>query len=218
MSASKSTKFEVRGINHMALVCSDLQETIDYYSGILGLPLVRRVELPDGGCQVFFQISDHSGISFYHFPDAPSAEPGIANSGWGGVDPKTGQQNRNTGRSGKSAHGSMHHVAFDIPLAEQEKYKERLRAAGIPCTEVNHHILYGSDGKQASHPSQIPDDAESIDEFVNSIYFPGPDGITLEFAGWTRPMVPDDVKHVPARAAETPARPVMQEKSATARG
>jgi catechol 2,3-dioxygenase-like lactoylglutathione lyase family enzyme len=216
MSASKSNKFEVRGINHMALVCSDLQETIDYYSGILGLPMVRRVELPDGACQVFFQISDHSGISFYHFPDAPTAEPGIANSGWGGVDPNTGQQQRNAGRSGKSAHGSMHHVAFDIPLSEQEKYKERLRAAGVPCTEVNHHILYGSDGKQASHPDQIPSDAESIDEFVNSIYFPGPDGITLEFAGWTRPMVPDDVKHVPARAVETPARSVARERSATA--
>jgi len=218
MSASKSNKFEVRGINHMALVCSDLQETIDYYTGVLGLPLVRTVELPDGGQQVFFQISDHSGISFYHFPDAPTAEPGIVNSGWNDVDPATGQQRRDARRSGKSAHGSMHHVAFDIPLAEQEKYKERLRAAGVPCTEINHHILYGNDGKQASHPNMIPNDAESIDEFVNSIYFPGPDGITLEFAGWTRPMIPDDVKHVPARAAEAPARPVAREKSAAAGG
>lgn len=217
MSASKSDKFEVRGINHMALVCSDVDETVGFYAGVLGLPLARTVALPDGGRQLFFQISDHSGISFYHFPDAPTAEPGIANAGWNGVDPESGQQRRVHG-TGMSAQGSMHHVAFDIPLEQQETYKERLRAAGVPCTEVNHHILYGKDGRQASHPSEIPTDAESIDEFVNSIYFPGPDGLMLEFAGWTRPLVPDDVKHVPASAVQTPAQPVRREKSAAAGG
>ena len=51
------------------------------------------------------------------------------------------------------------------------------------------------------HPDQIPQDAEAIDEFVNSIYFPDPDGRTFEFAAWTRPLVPDDIKHTPARNA-----------------
>jgi hypothetical protein len=93
----------------------------------------------------------------------------------------------------------MHHVAFDIPLEKQEEYKERLRAAGVPVTEVNHHILYGKD-QQVAYPNQVPDDAEAVDEFINSIYFPDPDGRTFEFAAWTRPLVPDDVKHTPARA------------------
>lgn len=67
------------------------------------------------------------------------------------------------------------------PAQKQEEYKERLRAHGVPCTEVNHHIAYG-DGKQAYHPRVLPNDAEAIDEFVNSIYFPDPDGRTFEFA------------------------------------
>jgi catechol 2,3-dioxygenase-like lactoylglutathione lyase family enzyme len=95
----------------------------------------------------------------------------------------------------------MHHLAFDIPLEKQGEYRDRLREAGIPVTEINHHILYGKDGKQASHPDQIPQDAEAIDEFVNSIYFPDPDGRTFEFAAWTRELVPDDIKHTPARNA-----------------
>lgn len=218
MATSKSDKFEIRGINHMALVCSDMQQTVDFYAGVLGLPMVRAAELPDGGQQFFFQISDHSGISFYYFPQAPEADPDLTHSVWSGVDPATGQQRRPAaGRSGPPAQGAMHHVAFDIPLDQQEMYKERLRAAGVPCTEVNHHILYGKDGKQASKPGDVPTDAEAIDEFVNSIYFAGPDGVTLEFAGWKRPLVPDDVKHVPARAVQVTAQPVRREQAAEAR-
>jgi hypothetical protein len=63
---------------------------------------------------------------------------------------------------------------------------------------VNHHIAYAN-GKQAYHPTVLPNDAEAIDEFVNSIYFPDPDGRTFEFAAWTRDLVPDDIPHKPAR-------------------
>lgn len=199
MATTKSTKFEVRGINHLALVVSDMEKTKEFYTQILGLPLVRTAELPNGGQQFFFQISDRSMISALWYPDAPTPEPGIVNGGWGGYDAETGQQRRVGGRANSSAHGSMHHVAFDIPLEKQEEYKERLRAAGVPVTEVNHHILFDKD-RQVAYPWQVPDDAEAVDEFINSIYFPDPDGRTFEFAAYTRPLVPDDVKHTPMRA------------------
>jgi catechol 2,3-dioxygenase-like lactoylglutathione lyase family enzyme len=216
MATSKSTKFEIRGVNHLALVCSDMERTVQFYTEVLGLPLVKTLEIPGGGQHFFFDVSEGSGLAFFWFPDAPPAAPGIAGSGWSSIDPATGNR---IPVSNMSAIGSMHHVAFDIPLEKQEEYKERLRAAGVPVTEVNHHILYGKDGRQASHPSQIPNDAEAIDEFVNSIYFPDPDGIVLEFAAWTRPLTPDDVKHTPARAiVEVPARPVARRKAASAGG
>ena len=204
MSASSGRKFEVKGINHLALVCSEKERTVQFYRDVLGFPLTRVLDLPDGGQQFFFAVSEHSGISFVWHPDATPPPPGLATSGWAGIDPATGQQQRPTGRTNASAAGSMHHLAFDIPLERQEEYKERLRAAGVPVTEVNHHILYGKEGRQAADPSQIPADAESIDEFVNSIYFPDPDGIVLEFAAWIRPLSPDDVKHTAARAAREP--------------
>lgn len=220
MTASKSDKFEVTGINHLALVCSDKDQTLAFYTEILGLPLTRTLELPDGGQQMFFEVSEGSGLSFIWYPHAAAPPPGIATGGWNGLDPATGQQRRASGRTGASAVGSMHHLAFDIPLEQQEQYKQRLRDAGVPVTEVNHHILYGKDGKQAAYPYQIPDDAESIDEFVNSIYFPDPNGIMLEFAAWTRPLVPDDVKHTPARAVteEATARLATRQRAATAGG
>lgn len=220
MSTTKPGNFEVKGINHLALVCSDKERTKQFYTEILGLPLTKVLDLPDGGQQMFFEVSQQSGISFIWRPGIEAPPPGLATAGWQGLDPDTGQQRREAGRTGATAIGSMHHLAFDIPLEQQEEYKDRLREAGVPVTEVNHHILYGKDGKQAIHPREIPNDAEAIDEFANSIYFPDPDGILLEFAAWTRPLVPDDVTHVPARAVaeEATARLTTRERAASVGG
>lgn len=199
MPETRSTQFDVRGINHLALVVNDMAETMHFYTEVLGCPLVRSQELADGGQQAFFAISDETLISVVWYPDAPEAEPGLVGRPFGGVDEKTGQHSPGPRGLAQSAAGGMHHLAFDVPLERQEEYKERLRKHGVPCTEVNHHIAYG-DGKQAYHPRVLPNDAEAIDEFVNSIYFPDPDGRTFEFAAWTRELVKSDVIHKPARA------------------
>jgi catechol 2,3-dioxygenase-like lactoylglutathione lyase family enzyme len=200
MGATESKpKFEVRGINHLALVVKDMAETRRFYTEVLGLPLVRFRDMADGGQQAFFAITENTIISAVWYPEPPEGEVGIVYREFGGVDEKTGQHKPAAPGTKQSAAGSMHHLAFTVPLEKQEEYKERLRANGVPCTEVNHHIAYGN-GKQAYHPTVLPNDAEAIDEFVNSIYFPDPDGRTFEFAAYTRPLVPDDVKHTPARA------------------
>jgi catechol 2,3-dioxygenase-like lactoylglutathione lyase family enzyme len=198
MPETRSTQFDVRGINHLALVVNDMAETMHFYTEVLGCPLVRSQELADGGQQAFFAISDETLISVVWYPEAPEAEPGLVTSPFGSVHEKTGQH-RPARVQTQTAAGAMHHLAFDVPLDKQEEYKERLRAHGVPCTEINHHIAYGN-GNQAYHPTLLPNDAEAIDEFVNSIYFPDPDGRTFEFAAWTRKLIPDDVTHKPARA------------------
>ena len=50
-------KFELRGINHLALVCRDMKTTVDFYSGVLGMPLTKTIELPNGAGQHFFSTS-----------------------------------------------------------------------------------------------------------------------------------------------------------------
>ncbi|HEX4127824.1 MAG TPA: VOC family protein, partial [Acidimicrobiales bacterium] len=32
--------FEFRGINHLALVCRDMERTVDFYTNVLGMPLI----------------------------------------------------------------------------------------------------------------------------------------------------------------------------------
>jgi catechol 2,3-dioxygenase-like lactoylglutathione lyase family enzyme len=41
-------EFELGGINPVALVCADMARTVDFYSGVLGLPLIESLDLPDG--------------------------------------------------------------------------------------------------------------------------------------------------------------------------
>ena len=114
-------KFQVKGINHLALVVGDMAETTRFYSEVLGLPLVRSRELADGGQQRFFEVSEGSIISAVWYPDPPTAEPGITFSPFGGVDPETGKNMAPPRGTKQSAAGSMHHLAFDVPLEKQEE-------------------------------------------------------------------------------------------------
>lgn len=172
--------FEFSGINHLALVCSDMARTVDFYQGLLGMPLVKTIELPAGmGQHFFFDCGGGDCLAFFWFPDAPAPAPGVA-------APAT----RPDRGSLTSAVGSMNHVAFAVPAERMEEYRDRLRAAGVDCTEVANH----DDSEWG-----ISDELHS-GVFVRSLYFQDPDGILLEFASWTRELDATDVSHAPATA------------------
>ncbi len=173
-------RFELGGVNHLALVCRDMQRTVDFYSGVLGMPLVKTIELPVGmGQHFFFDCGGGDCLAFFWFPDAPEPAPGVSAPK---ARPDQGELT--------SAIGSMNHVAFSVPPERIEEYRDRLLAAGVDCTEVANHDDSEYGISKRMHPGV----------FVRSIYFMDPDGILLEFAAWTRPLGPDDVQHVPARA------------------
>ena len=69
--------FEFSGINHLALVCRDMERTVAFYSGVLGMPLVKTIELPVGMGQHFFDCGGGDCLAFFWLPDAPS-RPGIS--------------------------------------------------------------------------------------------------------------------------------------------
>ena len=170
--------FELGGVNHLALVCRDMAATVDFYEGVLGMALTKTIELPFGlGQHFFFDCGGGDSLAFFWFPDAAEPVPGISGPG---CRPDRG--------SLTSAIGSMNHVAFQVPAAKLEEYQERLRAAGIETSEIANHD--DSEYGLAEGP-----DAPGV--FVRSLYFQDPDGILLEFAGWTRPLGPDDVCHAP---------------------
>ena len=74
VTVSKNEKFEIRGINHLALVCRDMEKTVEFYSEILGMPLIKTIELPNNmGQHFFFYIGKGDSLAFFWFPDAPKS-------------------------------------------------------------------------------------------------------------------------------------------------
>jgi len=183
MAQRKNKEFELRGVNHLALVCKDMARTVDFYTNTLGMPMTKTIELPNGmGQHFFFDIGNGDGLAFFWFPNAPEAAPGIASPA------------KNVGQGSiVTAHGSMNHIAFDIPHERIEEYRDKLRAKGVEVTEVINHD---------DTPQQVN---RTINDgtFVRSIYFFDPDGILLEFAGWTRELGTEgDLRYKPVTAAD----------------
>ena len=173
-----SPVFETRGVNHVALVCSDMAATVDFYEGLLGFPLCKTVELPGGGQHFFFDIGDGASLAFMWFPDAAPAAPGIASQ---------------HPTHFRSAVASMNHIAIDVPPERIDEYHGKLLDLGLETHLVNHDDSPRGASRDV-HPGV----------WIRSLYFWDPDGIRLEFAASTRALTSDDVAHAPVDATGTP--------------
>lgn len=183
MATRQNQEFELRGINHLALVCRDMARTVDFYTNVLGMPLVKTIELPAGmGQHFFFDIGNGDSLAFFWFPGAPEPEPGVSSPralpGVGDI---------------VTAVASMNHVAFDVAPERIDEYHRKLKAKGVEVADILSHDDSPFGVAQDMHPGV----------FVRSIYFFDPDGIMLELAAWTRALREDDVRHQPARALQT---------------
>jgi catechol 2,3-dioxygenase-like lactoylglutathione lyase family enzyme len=185
MSQVTNSEFDIRGVNHLALVCKDMARTVAFYRDVLGMPLIKTINLPRGmGQHFFFDIGNGDALAFFWFPGAPAAQPGISS-------PKA----LPTQGSMTSAHGSMNHIAFNVPLEKFDDYVARLKAKGIAVSPVLNH-----DDSPDQVSAKVTDGV-----FVRSVYFFDPDGVCLEFAAWTRAFDRTDVAHDPVTAEGQPA-------------
>jgi catechol 2,3-dioxygenase-like lactoylglutathione lyase family enzyme len=185
MPKQKNAEFEIRGVNHLALTCRDMAKTVEFYRDVLGMPLTKTIDLPGGmGQHFFFDIGNGDSLAFFWFPNAPAAHPGISNPA---SLPGEGSM--------ITAHGSMNHIAFNVPVEKFDAYYERLQAKGIAVSAIMNH-----DNSKYQVSPTITDDV-----FVRSVYFFDPDGICLEFACWTKVFDASDVAHDPIRADGTKA-------------
>jgi catechol 2,3-dioxygenase-like lactoylglutathione lyase family enzyme len=176
--------FELRGVHHLALVCSDMARTVAFYERMLGLRLIKTVELPAGmGQHFFFDIGNGDSLAFFWFTDGPGAAPGLASPI---ARPDNGEST--------SAVASMNHVAFEVEPDRIEEYRRRLIDNGVECSVVVHHDDSEWTVADQMHPGV----------FLSSVYFQDPDGILLEIAAWTKVLDAGDVRHRPAGAVTIP--------------
>ncbi len=193
--ARANTEFDIRGVNHLALVCKDMARTVEFYRDVLGMPLIKTIDLPGGyGQHFFFDIGNGDSLAFFWFPGAPEAAPGISSP-----------QSLPTQGSMITAHGSMNHIAFNVPVDRFDDYCARLSAKGVKISPVLNH-----DDSQNQVSETVTDKV-----FVRSVYFFDPDGVCLEFAAWTRAFDDRDVAHDPMTADGSKAVGMITGQAAT---
>jgi catechol 2,3-dioxygenase-like lactoylglutathione lyase family enzyme len=160
-----------------------MAKTVEFYQGLLGMPLVKTIELPGGmGQHFFFDIGNGDCLAFFWFPGAPDPLEGVVTAaslpGEGDIT---------------TAWGSMNHVAFDIAPEDFNEYRQKLIDKGVRVSPVMNHDDSERTVSEGLHPGV----------FVRSMYFRDPDGILLELAAWTRELGPSDISHPPADASGT---------------
>ena len=189
MTTTANREFDIRGVNHLALVCKDMARTVEFYRDVLGMPLVKTIDLPGGhGQHFFFDIGNGDSLAFFWFPQAHEAVPGVS-------APKA----LPTMGDFTSAHGSMNHIAFNVPAERFDEYYDRLKSKGVEVTRILNH-----DNSPMQSSEELHDGV-----FVRSVYFFDPDGVCLEFASWTKTFDESDVAHEAVRADGTRARNVV---------
>jgi catechol 2,3-dioxygenase-like lactoylglutathione lyase family enzyme len=114
-----------RGIHHTALICSDVEQTIKFYQGILEFPLTELFGNRDykGSTHFFFDVGNGNLLAFFDFP---------------GLD--LGPYHETL--------GNLNHIAISVTREKWDYLKGKLESAGIEYTIASGTSIYfrGPDG------------------------------------------------------------------------
>lgn len=117
------------GINHLALITPNMDETVRFYRDILGMDLVATIGRQFGDRYMrhyFFSLGPDSTVAFFE---------------WSGVDDIGAYKAAGVPGSGRQ----FDHVSFNVKDRESLlAMQERLREKGWPVTEVIDHSIVHS--------------------------------------------------------------------------
>jgi catechol-2,3-dioxygenase len=105
------------GVNHMAFVTQDVEATIEFYTQVIRLKLLR-IRTMDGdpqSTQVFFDMGRGELLAFLRLNDV--------------------------GNHLKKDAGPFHHAALTVTHEQYDSLTERLDERSIPYTTISHEIL-----------------------------------------------------------------------------
>lgn len=115
-----------RGVNHLALVTPDMDATVRFYAGVLGMPL-RATLLAGPVRHYFFGIGPDMTVAFFEIPGAPTFKKGA------GGPPEL------------DIPIQFDHLSIGVESeAELLSLRERLLAAGCEVTDVVDHKIVRS--------------------------------------------------------------------------
>ena len=111
-----------RGFHHVALICSDVEQTIKFYQGLLEFPLTEIFGNRDykGSNHFFFDVGNGNLLAFFDFP---------------GLD--LGPY--------KETLGNINHVAISVTKEKWDYLRRKLDDAGVPYQAASGTSIYFRD-------------------------------------------------------------------------
>jgi catechol 2,3-dioxygenase-like lactoylglutathione lyase family enzyme len=111
-----------RGIHHTALICSDVQTTVDWYQNVAGFPVTVLFENRDlaGSTHFFFDVGNGNSLAFFDLP---------------GVDASPYQE----------VLGGLHHLAISVPEQQWHEIRARLDERNVPYDVHSGSSIYTHD-------------------------------------------------------------------------
>jgi glyoxalase family protein len=105
---------DITGLHHITCIAGDAQENVDFYSGVLGMRLVKKSVNQDSPGTYHLFYADGAGhpgtdITFFPWPEMSPAKPGI---------------------------GLAMEVSLAVPLGSLDYWVDRLTEHGIPVGET----------------------------------------------------------------------------------
>ena len=112
----------LRGVHHLALNTEDMKATIDFWTDILGMPLIHALKVPKGASgplnrgnppfedmrHYFFDMGNDSTVAFFEIPKGAK------------------------GKADRDEIGGMQHCSFVATQSAFAELQRRLKARGIP--------------------------------------------------------------------------------------
>ena len=117
----KATTPHWRGINHLALVTTDMDATVRFYHGVLGARLVATIGKPEFR-HYFFELGPQCTVAFFEYADS-AIEPFTKPAGV--PDPRAAQ---------------FDHLALNLPDEDAlHALRQRLKSADCEVTDIIDH-------------------------------------------------------------------------------
>lgn len=203
--------FNFKGLDHIALTISDMKRSVEFYNGVLGMPVLHTLEYANETGEI---IGQHWFLGVGE-PSNPDAH--IALFWWKDGFQSFTTEEIYTGKrpANKFAKpiGSMLHLNFRVDAENMKPYGEKLVAMGVPFRHVSR---YATDNSQIQATGLVNVGMRGItsmneyhepeaDWLMNSIYVKDPDGIEVEFNAWAPAWRDWPANHVPRSNALQPA-------------
>jgi catechol 2,3-dioxygenase-like lactoylglutathione lyase family enzyme len=111
-----------RGIHHTALICRDVETTVEWYQNVAGFPVTVLFENRDlaGSTHFFFDVGNGNCLAFFDLPGVqvgPYAE----------------------------VLGGLHHLAISVPEQQWHEIRARLDERDIPYAVHSGSSIYTTD-------------------------------------------------------------------------